>query len=138
MINCLFLGGSGRSSEGSIQVLKIGMAVPDGQAWYHGCIFNAYETTLTCSDTQLGIEGDVILGTKHGSIDLKGKHKGYTVLGRAADTSDTNDKLVVGCGTATNNLQNCFATGNDGTDDYIKVGETKLTETQLQALLATL
>lgn len=29
-------------------------------------------------------------------------------------------------------------TGNDGTEDYIKVGETKITETQLQQLLALL
>lgn len=138
MENCLFLGGSGRSSSGSVQVIKIGMAVPNGQQWYRGCVFNAYDTTLTCSDSQIGVEGDVILGTKHGTIDLKNKHKGFTVLGRAADTSDANDKLVVGCGTATNDLQNCFSTGNDGTADYIKIGNTKITETQLIALLATL
>lgn len=31
-----------------------------------------------------------------------------------------------------------FEVGNDGTDDYIQIGSTKLTETNLAALLATL
>ena len=139
MENCLMIGGGGRAIYASTQVLKMGMTLPAGHSYYMGCVFNAYDTTFTTTDSQLTVEGVVILGTKHGQIDLShGRHKGYTVLGRAADTSDTNDKLVVGCGTATNNLQNCFTTGNDGTDDYIKIGETKLTETQLTALIALL
>lgn len=51
---------------------------------------------------------------------------------------NTKNQVVVGCGTAWNARANCFATGNDGTNDYIYIGDTKLTEAQLQALLATL
>ena len=52
--------------------------------------------------------------------------------------ADTKDTLIVGVGTSHTDRANCFAAGNDGTDDYIYVGDTKLTEPQLQALLATL
>ena len=51
---------------------------------------------------------------------------------------DSNDRLIVGCGTSTSVRANCFTTGNDGTNDYIKIGDTKLTEANLIALLATL
>lgn len=49
--------------------------------------------------------------------------------------------FIVGGGTSgtTGNRANCFAAGNNSTDgNYIYIGDTKLTETQLQALLATL
>lgn len=52
-------------------------------------------------------------------------------------SSNSTDRLIVGAGSGTT-YANCFATGNDGTADYIKIGDTKITETQLQALLATL
>ena len=49
-----------------------------------------------------------------------------------------NDIFIVGNGAYQANA-NCFAAGNDSTNgDYIKVGDTMLTETQLQALLASL
>lgn len=53
-------------------------------------------------------------------------------------SSNSTDTFMVGTGTSTSARANCFATGNDGTDDYIKIGDTKITEAQLQALLATL
>lgn len=70
-----------------------------------------------------------------------GRELGVLILGKynkdnVTDT-DTN-ALVVGAGTSKDDRSNCFATGNDGTNDYIYIGDTKLTETQLQALLATL
>ena len=67
-----------------------------------------------------------------------------TVLGKyntgtgLATNMGNGDYLQVGVGTANNARANCFTTGYDGTDDYIKIGDTKITETQLQALLATL
>jgi len=63
------------------------------------------------------------------------------LVGRYGQYSFTNNKtdtFIVGAGTSTSARANCFAAGNDGTDDYIKIGDTKITETQLQALLATL
>jgi len=54
-------------------------------------------------------------------------------------TDKANDILIVGCGGSTIYARaNCFTTGNDGTNDYIYIGDTKLTESQLQALLALL
>lgn len=53
------------------------------------------------------------------------------------DATDTaNNYLVVGCGSDNSNRANCFTTGNDGTNDYIYIGDTKLTEAQLTSLLA--
>lgn len=52
-------------------------------------------------------------------------------------TSNVNDVFMVGAGAA-GALANCFATGNDGTNDYIKIGDTTLTEAQLTSLLALL
>ena len=63
------------------------------------------------------------------------------VVGNYATISSTNinDILVVGAGTTTSARANCFAAGNDSTNgDYIKIGDTMITEAQLQALLATL
>ena len=49
-----------------------------------------------------------------------------------------NDLFIVGGGAYQSNA-NCFAAGNDSTNgDYIKIGDTMLTEAQLTALLATL
>jgi len=64
---------------------------------------------------------------------------GLTMVGRWGITSDAQkDKFVVGAGTK-NARANCFVAGNDTTNgDYIKIGDTMITETQLQALLATL
>ena len=54
-------------------------------------------------------------------------------------SNNSTDIFMVGAGTSTSARANCFAAGNDSTNgDYIKVGDTMLTETQLQALLATL
>ena len=49
-------------------------------------------------------------------------------------SSNSTDRIIIGAGTSTNS--NCFAAGNDGTNDYIKVGDTTLTEADLTALLA--
>ena len=85
-----------------------------------------------------------ILG-KGNTIDLTSltdyeKANSPVVVGRYGTYSSTNktDSLVVGAG-ASGALANCFATGKDASDNmYIKIGSTTLTETQLQALLATL
>ena len=83
-------------------------------------------------------------GVKYGSIicGQGNKVSGITynkpkaVFGYYGTASD-DDLLIVGSGTSSANA-NCFATGNDGTNDYIKIGDTKITETQLQQLLALL
>lgn len=64
---------------------------------------------------------------------------GTAILGRYNKSSEnrSTDALIVGCGTSSS-YNTCFSTGNDGTNDYIYIGSTKLTEAQLQALLATL
>lgn len=56
-----------------------------------------------------------------------------------ASVSDgDNNYLIVGAGTGESARSNCFTTGNDGTNNYIYIGDTKLTETQLTALIALL
>ena len=52
--------------------------------------------------------------------------------------ADKHSYLIVGAGTSASARANCFAAGNDGTNDYIYIGDTKITEAQLQALLALL
>ena len=54
------------------------------------------------------------------------------------DSNNYTDMFAVGVGADVNNRANCFATGYDGTNDYIKIGDTKITEAQLQSLLATI
>ena len=66
--------------------------------------------------------------------------KGLTVLGKYNDTADITDstRLIVGAGTSNTDRRDCFKTGYDGTDSYITVGSTKVTESQLIQLLALL
>ena len=67
--------------------------------------------------------------------------KEKAIFGKFNSPTDlpNGDVLQVGVGTSTSARANCFTTGTNATDgDYIKIGDTKLTETQLQALLATL
>ena len=63
--------------------------------------------------------------------------KGLTVLGKYNDTADITDstRLIVGAGTSNTDRRDCFKTGYDGTDSYITVGSTKVTESQLIQLL---
>lgn len=64
------------------------------------------------------------------------------IVGRCGtfdEASNNTDAFMVGAGASTSARANCFATGKDASDNmYIKIGSTTLTETQLQALLATL
>ena len=66
--------------------------------------------------------------------------QGLTVLGKYNDTADITDstRLIVGAGTSDTDRRDCFKTGYDGTDSYITVGSTKVTESQLIQLLALL
>ena len=66
--------------------------------------------------------------------------KGLTVLGKYNDTADITDstRLIVGAGTSASDRRDCFKTGYDGTDSYITVGSTKVTESQLIQLLGLL
>ena len=50
----------------------------------------------------------------------------------------TDERLIVGAGTSDTDRRDCFKTGYDGTDSYITVGSTKVTESQLIQLLAML
>lgn len=56
-----------------------------------------------------------------------------TVIG-AYNSDVPNAKLIVGAGSSSRRA-NCFATGNNGTEDYITIGETTLTETQLKKII---
>lgn len=99
--------------------------------------YNGAEPKVSLTKSVSSISNIVSIGKYH-FISYNGNP--ITVLGQAA-TADTTagDKLAVGCGTSTSDRANCFVAGNNSTDgDYIKVGDTKLTEAQLQALLATL
>ena len=67
---------------------------------------------------------------------------GLAVFGIYNDPEITaNDHLIVGAGNQDSSgvhRRNCFKTGYDGTDSYITVGSTKVTESQLISLLALL
>lgn len=87
------------------------------------------------------LSSDIVVGTGLALIasnTTDGSNKAIFGTFNAAN-ADTKDILIVGCGSNNNTRANCFVAGNDSTNgDYIKVGDTMLTETQLQALLATL
>lgn len=64
---------------------------------------------------------------------------GKAVFGKYNKDELNEDAIEVGVGTGSSARANCFAAGTNSTDgDFIKIGDTKITETQLQALLATL
>lgn len=44
------------------------------------------------------------------------------------NTGDSTAYLIVGDGSADNSRSNCFSAGNDGTNKYIKIGNTKITD----------
>lgn len=81
---------------------------------------------------QTRAEGKASHATGIGTI---AKADAQTVVGEYNDDRDDVAKFVVGVGSATNR-QNAFTTGNDGTNDYITIGDTKITERQLQSLLS--
>ena len=65
---------------------------------------------------------------------------GIAVFGKCnKDTPyQSGTKLIVGAGTSASDRRDCFTTGYDGTDSYITVGSTKVTESQLIQLLELL
>lgn len=83
------------------------------------------------SDANKGLSEIYQIG--HG---LRAKHRGQVVLGKynLASVVESNDILTVGCGNADNQRADCFGTGNDGTNHYIRVGTTKFTESGLSNL----
>ena len=88
------------------------------------------------------IEASLMLGynLKVNLVNSPSTIKGLTVLGQFNDTADITDstRLIVGAGTSASDRRDCFKTGYDGTDSYITVGSTKVTESQLIQLLAML
>lgn len=155
--NCIILGQTNNSAINKIRYL--GGSIICGPTWgydstgssnygstgggdiYYSVLagqFNGLEikTGSVHNKFLLGM-GLYISTANHGTIN----QKAMTILGQYNnDTSTDNDNhhLLVGCGTATSARANCFAAGNDGTNDYIYIGDTKLTEAQLISLLATL
>ena len=66
-------------------------------------------------------------------------HNGFAVVGKYNEGTYTDDqRFIVGAGTSESDRRDCFKTGYDGTDSYITVGSTKVTESQLIQLLALL
>lgn len=112
---------------------------------YYNCILHSGKLTLKTANTgAYNIYGYCIAGLNN-KITLTGNNtippEGICVLGKwGTYDQDVNgtDQFMIGVGTADNARSNSFATGNDGTNDYIKVGDTKLTEADLIALLATI
>ncbi len=88
-----------------------------------GCVALGYGTRLDVRDTSNNNNyGKMIVGSYNNT------------------TIDPSEKFIVGAGTGSSARRNCFSTGYDATatQNYIKIGDTKITEAQLQALLATL
>ena len=66
-------------------------------------------------------------------------HSGFAVIGKYNEGTYTDDqRFIVGAGTSDTDRRDCFKTGYDGTDSYITVGSTKVTESQLIQLLGLL
>jgi len=104
-----------------------------------GCYINThnvsgFEGSLTTSSGNRTYRALNIAATAPTLIDPR---DGYTCFGNFPIQDNQNDLFAIGAG-SNGSPANCFVAGNDGTDDYIKIGDTKLTEAQLQALLATL
>ena len=66
--------------------------------------------------------------------------KGVAIFGSCNSTASyqPGTKLIVGAGTSASDRRDCFKTGYDGTDSYITVGSTTVTESQLIQLLGLL
>lgn len=56
------------------------------------------------------------------------------VVGKHNTQESSSDLFVVGCGGSASK-QNCFSTGKENNQCYLKIGSTKITEAQLQSLL---
>ena len=71
--------------------------------------------------------------------DENSKISGTAVVGKYNEGTYTDDqRFIVGAGTSEQDRRDCFKTGYDGTDSYITVGSTKVTESQLIQLLGLL
>lgn len=67
---------------------------------------------------------------------LRPAHSEHFVLGAYnGSVNEEFDVLSIGCGTDANNRSDCFGTGINGNSKYIRIGDTLLTEAQLQSLL---
>ena len=99
-----------------------------------GCLFGGCQggtysnpaTTITLTANKR-LYGNLIWGNSHAITDPQ---NGFSIVG-SFGSSNSTDMFTVGCGTSASARANCFATGNDGTNDYIYIGDTKLTETEL-------
>jgi hypothetical protein len=75
------------------------------------------------------------LGTQAFGIGTKTSASGQMAIG-VYNNDDSNALFIVGVGSADNDRANAFAVGNDGTNDYITIGEEKLTESELKTIKA--
>jgi hypothetical protein len=57
-----------------------------------------------------------------------------TAIGKY-NTDESTALFIVGAGTSNDDRKNAFTTGHDESNYYLKVGSTKLTETQLKKIL---
>lgn len=99
---------------------------------------NTITNATNVSDYQLN--GVALLGREN-LLDVSAVVQGILLTGKYGyfDSTNRSDILIIGAGTSSSARANCFAAGNSSADgDYIKIGDTMLTETQLQALLAKL
>lgn len=91
-------------------------------------------SSLIAAEKAVRILGYNSLAVGTGLLSTKFNASSETFLGKYnKDNIGTTDIFVIGNGTADNARHNAFAVG---TDNSITVGDTKMTETQLQTLLA--
>lgn len=131
--------GEGAHTEGRLTVAKGVGAHAEGSSTHaegEGAHAEGYDTwaKMACAHA----EGK---GTR---AEAKYSHAAglYTVATIEAQTvvgsynlQDSTAKFVVGAGIKDNNA-NAFTAGNDGVDDYITIGEEKLTESELKTIKA--
>ena len=96
-----------------------------GSSW-----LQEYNHVLTMKNaSNQNISGVTMLGVANKVIyDTETNSKGCAILGRFGELDAANDRFVVGAGTSTSARANCFAAGNDGDYDYIKIGDVKMSE----------
>ena len=146
-IVCLFGSIGGNNSNSIVDYndsIYFGPLNASGR-WYatfdHSLVIGQSLQYTFASNMNTTFQGCLIAGNSQ-LLDIKSSnYLSFSMLGAVGiydSAANASDRLIVGSGDQSTR-HNCFTTGYDSTNgNYIKIGSTMLTETQLQSLLATL
>jgi hypothetical protein len=137
--NCT-AGGNG-SNAGNVQTKALGRASTSRglltEATGEAATSEGTETKATAASTHAGgwkTEANHVGAITHGS-NLKSAAAWQAVFGRF-NTPSTSDLITVGDGSSSS-THNCFRAGFNGSQRYICIGDTVLTESMLKAIIDT-